>query len=518
MRPIFMPPADEVTALSQNTIPDFLDLAGLQTQQDIAASLDLKIFEHQKLMNYAIDNHKRVVGVSSRRSGKTYFFTHKITDRGMAFDIKDYPGRPDSANGRFMFIAPSLKQAMEIAWPTLETIGKKVGAKVKKSENRIVLENGAEVILAGARNHDSLRGTYLDGVLFDEYAFMDPEVWSKIIAPQMIDYDGWACFFSTPQGRNHFFDLFTTGMEKPEWAAFRFPASRINHFKPGVLENYRLETGEYAYRQEMECDFDAPVRGAYWGEQIYEIKGRGQVGSYPFDPDQSVFASIDLGVNDEMVIWWGQVINKRPRWLGCRGESGKSLEWVAQELQAFQTKHECSYSLIALPHDIKNREMGSDDGDGHALPREVILRKSLKAKGVCKPSAIRLVPKHPIPDRIQAARSMIRLSDFHAVDAGVTKGLNALSLYQREWDGDTNSYGNKPKHDWTSHYADSFAYMCYMLSGSMAKAAEKASKEGEAKKVLTKNPIDDIMDTIIKVTPEGEPVEKAKSGPNILMK
>ena len=43
------------------------------------------------------------------------------------------------------------------------------------------------------RQSDALRGIYLDGIVLDEYADMDPRVWSEIIRPALADRQGWAC-------------------------------------------------------------------------------------------------------------------------------------------------------------------------------------------------------------------------------------------------------------------------------------------------------------------------------------
>ena len=61
--------------------------------------------------------------------------------------------------------------------------------------------------LYGADNPDALRGIYLDGIVLDEYADMDPRVWPEIIRPASADRAGWAVFIGTPKGRNSFFEL-----------------------------------------------------------------------------------------------------------------------------------------------------------------------------------------------------------------------------------------------------------------------------------------------------------------------
>ncbi len=85
--------------------------------------------------------------------------------------------------------------------------GTSAGATVHESELRVDYPNGGQVRLYGADNPDALRGIYLDGIVLDEYADMDPRVWSEIIRPALADRQGWAVFIGTPKGRNAFFEL-----------------------------------------------------------------------------------------------------------------------------------------------------------------------------------------------------------------------------------------------------------------------------------------------------------------------
>ena len=83
----------------------------------------------------------------------------------------------------------------------------KYGASINESELRVDLPNKGRVKLYGADNPDALRGIYLDGVVLDEPAQIDPTLWPEIIRPALADRQGWAVFVGTPKGRNAFYEV-----------------------------------------------------------------------------------------------------------------------------------------------------------------------------------------------------------------------------------------------------------------------------------------------------------------------
>src|ERR687888_995800 len=149
--------------------------------------------------------------VTHRRAGKTVACIHDlqraaITSQGI---------RP-----RLAYLSPFLKQSKAVAWDYLRSAMaplRALGANVHESELRVDYTNGGQVRLYGADNPDALRGIYLDGVVLDEYADMDPRVWSEIIRPALADRQGWAVFIGTPKGRNAFFELWRRSQTEEGW-------------------------------------------------------------------------------------------------------------------------------------------------------------------------------------------------------------------------------------------------------------------------------------------------------------
>jgi phage terminase large subunit len=114
--------------------------------------------------------------VTHRRAGKTVACIH---------DLQLGATQSNKIRPRFAYLSPFLKQSKAVAWDYLR----------------------AAMAPLRAINPDVLRGIYLDGVVLDEFADMDPRVWSEIIRPALADRQGWAVFIGTPKGRNAFFEL-----------------------------------------------------------------------------------------------------------------------------------------------------------------------------------------------------------------------------------------------------------------------------------------------------------------------
>lgn len=190
--------------------------------------------------------------VCHRRAGKTVASVNDLI-RGAALC--------DKPNPRFGYIAPFYKQAKEIAWTYLKqgvVPLLKYGASINESELRVDLPNKGRVKLYGADNPDALRGIYLDGVVLDEPAQIDPTLWPEIIRPALADRQGWAVFVGTPKGRNAFYEVWRRAEKADDWFTLMLRASETGLLAESELQAARDVMTEQQYRQEFECSFYEP--------------------------------------------------------------------------------------------------------------------------------------------------------------------------------------------------------------------------------------------------------------------
>ena len=200
--------------------------------------------------------------MAHRRAGKTVACVADLQDAALRCKLE----RP-----RFAYLAPYLKQAKTVAWDYLRA-GivplRALGAQVNESELRVDYGNGGQVRLYGADNADALRGIYLDGVVLDEFADMDPRVWSEVIRPALADRKGWAVFIGTPKGRNEFFDIYKRSQSESDWFSLMLKASETGLIDRDELDLARRDLTDEQYAQEFECSFEAAVVGAYYGKRV----------------------------------------------------------------------------------------------------------------------------------------------------------------------------------------------------------------------------------------------------------
>ena len=87
-------------------------------------------------------------------------------------------------NEVYFYCAPTYRMAKDIAWKELKRLTPNIWIKSKnETDLRLELINGSTIELKGTENAMALRGRSLAGVVLDEAAFMDRDVWAEVIRP-----------------------------------------------------------------------------------------------------------------------------------------------------------------------------------------------------------------------------------------------------------------------------------------------------------------------------------------------
>jgi len=162
-----------------------------------------------------------------RRTGKSMFALEYVLYEAMR------------RQGRYWIVLPTYRQAKDIYWK--QYIRTLIPQELIKENNNVDLSvtlnyiedqtNGIKhdkskppstIELKGSDNADLLRGAEVNGFVFDEYAYHDPDAWKLVFEPMMLSTKGFAMFISTPNGFNHFYELYmyAQGYKKTDAGGF----------------------------------------------------------------------------------------------------------------------------------------------------------------------------------------------------------------------------------------------------------------------------------------------------------
>jgi phage terminase large subunit len=408
----------------------------------------LQLILHRELRRFSVI-------VCHRRFGKTIFSINHMIDRALRCRLP---------MPRFAYIAPTYGQAKRVVWDQLKHYTQNIpDITPNEAELRVDIPfNGARIMLLSAENPSSLKGIYLDGVILDEYAEMNPAAWSEVIRPTLSDRKGWAIFIGTPKGQNNFYKLHSYAKEGTDldWYTAVYRASET-----GILDEYELESAkrtmsEDEYDQEYECSFTAALSGAYFGKELVRAEKEGRITQVAYDPTLVVDTYWDLGLNDATAIWFGQTVRGQTRMIDYYEITGASLPEIVADLQAKRYP----YGQFVLPHDAKARDLSTGVSQAQTL-----------YKLGCR--NVKIVPRVGTKrESINAARMALAKTVFDADKC--KKGLDLLAQYQRKWDAKNNVYADTPLHNHASNCADAFQQYSMAIRDSVSSAQGFDEQDG----------------------------------------
>jgi len=184
---------------------------------------------------------------AGRRFGKTYLSTVELLRAATS-----------GKNKNCWYLAPTFGAAKEIAWDMLiANIPESYIVSTNLTALTIKLINGSTISLKGTDNGGAtLRGRSLDFCVLDEFSLMRPEVWYEVIRPSLSDREGSALFIGTPQGRNHFYDLWAKGLSGTDnWQSFQYTTIQGGNVSESEIEQARSDLDERTFKQEYEAEF-----------------------------------------------------------------------------------------------------------------------------------------------------------------------------------------------------------------------------------------------------------------------
>lgn len=207
---------------------------------------------------YIIDNAKRFNVLScGRRFGKNII-------------LMDVMIRDLLAGKRVAYCEPTYGTSADF-WREIKRVLLPATVKSNSSERRIELNTKGTLDFWSLESYNAIRGKKYHKVVINEAAFSPylKSAWQEVIRATLADYQGDAWFASTPQGINHFKELYERELTSDLWKSFHYTSYDNPKIPASEHDLARLDMTEIFFRQEYLAEF---VSGAGTLVRLEDIK------------------------------------------------------------------------------------------------------------------------------------------------------------------------------------------------------------------------------------------------------
>ena len=402
--------------------------------------------EYQKpLIKYMRDGGKKAVWVAHRRSGKDVTCWQYVIEAA----IQDV--------GTYYYCLPEFTHARRVIWEGMLNEGQRfinlIPDAMIKSKNegqmKIELVNGSIIQLVGSDQYDRLVGTNPKGIVFSEYSITHPMAW-QILRPILAANGGWAIFNGTPRGKNHFHDMLEYAKNDPTWFWSVDTADSTGVLSEEVLSKEKSEMDIDVFMQEYYCSFDAAAKGAYYSEQIMELRKQKRLCKVPYDSKLKVCTAMDPGDVTTSIVYF-QIYGKEVRIINAEEFYSPSVEQVFTSI----TEKPYDYEYHFLPHDATVSQMAT----GMSIIAQL---KKLGLQNIYRTSEGDGLPQQKA--KMDGIKLVQTAFPSFWIDESLEKTvLEPLSNYAPKYSDTKHDYSKEPEHNWASHMSDAIRYMVIAL-------------------------------------------------------
>lgn len=462
-------------------------LDNLYTIKDKMGEERILKLNHAQTTTLVKYRHNKKIILKSRQQGIStlyvaYYLDKCLFQNGYEAGIQSY-GRSESRK---------LKRRALLMWDKLDPLIKDmIGVKLLKSnEEGLEFSNGS-VLKIGNFRGDTLQGLHVSELAKISKLYPEKANELKTGAFQAVSVNSRITIETTAEGNT---GLFVEMWQKAEAIAlsgrpltpmdfqaiflpwYNDPDCYMSHDYPpndiGIkylkeleeeLPELELEQGQlnwlYAKISELEEDFDreypatperafsVSVHGAYFTKQLKRIKDTDRIEFVEYNPKYPVHVAFDLGLNDEMVLLFCQVVQGRPYIIDEYHNTGEGIPYYVDVMKSKPYNH--NYGKIILPHDAKVKDLST----GRARV------DTFRQLGLTN---LVILPRLSFQESIEMARSFL--------DGGVViadrcdNTISALQNYRKKFDKALEVYMNIDVHDIHSNYSASLRYLAQGLS------------------------------------------------------
>jgi predicted phage terminase large subunit-like protein len=156
-------------------------------------------------------------------------------------------------NARVLYTAPTYSD-LKKRYRDAQQLFRPLGAVCKEGQIKL---NDSYLEFTGVWRSESIRGNAYDRAVCDEwaYAINGEEAWNDVIRPTLADFEGDAYFFSTPAGRNHFYDLDKMSEVYSTWTSFHYTSYDNPYIKASEIDLAKEQLPSGAFAQEYLAEY-----------------------------------------------------------------------------------------------------------------------------------------------------------------------------------------------------------------------------------------------------------------------
>lgn len=200
------------------------------------------------------------------------------------------------------------------------------------------------------------------------------------------------------------------------------------------------------YPTTLEEAFKQSTEGSYLVEQLTAARKEGRIGHVPYDPRVPVNTFWDLGVNDDIAIWFHQRVGQEDHFIDFIEGSGEPYNYYVAAMQ----KKGYVWGKHYLPHDGNQRRPGSE-----AIKTSAEMLSDLGLKD------IQIVPRTPeLTVGIQQLR--MDFGNYWFDEQACAEGIKHLDNYRKDWNDRMGVWSSKPKQNGHQHAADAIRQKAQM--------------------------------------------------------
>ena len=392
------------------------------------------------------NGHKRLVCCWHRGCGKDLMFLNALIEQ-----MTYHPGV-------YLHCFPNYSQGKRAIWDSvhethegehmsyLDHFPEELIASKNSSEMMIKLKTGSVYSVMGldGKNAQRARGMNPRFVILSEYAFMDPSAW-QTIEPRITQNNGTAIFLSTPNGQNHFYQLYNHAQQNPDKYFSSFlTIDDTQCVSQSHIEDLRREGWpEDFIQQEYYCSFTRGAEGSYYGKQIQKARDEDRITLLSINQSLPCYTAWDIGIGDSTAIWIFQPLESgKYNFVHYYENHGESIEHYCRYLDNWKVKHDITWGRHFVPHDMRNEEFISGFDRVEAARRLGF--------------SVDVLEKIKVEEGINMVRSILPFCSFDQNHC--RHGIKCLDFYRKKYNDILKVYSDEPCHDQWSHGADAMRY------------------------------------------------------------